>query len=164
MLACAPDHATHNVSARDKAFTARLECSRTSTLRDASGRMPIRRAATFGTITVAHDRPSAAIAREIERILPNARESLSRLNARKRDEVALHARRQHAFEAILRLVPSTDRCPAYSGEAPRPFLGPTVSLDLRIDDIDSVTTTQWYGLDLNTVLRLIETVLGGGPP
>lgn len=36
----------------------------------------------IGTITVAHDRPSAAIAREIERrILPSARESLSRLNA-----------------------------------------------------------------------------------
>lgn len=112
------------------------------------------------SITVAFGRPAPTIAREIERrLLPSVRESLKRLNARKRDDGALHERRRQAVEAIVQLVPSAYRCPAYSAEAPRLFLGPTVYLDLRIDDSDKITIAQWSGLNLDTVLRLIATAL-----
>lgn len=36
------------------------------------------------------------------------------------------------------------------------MLGPDASLDLRIDDRDSITITRWSGLDLESALRILS--------
>lgn len=107
-------------------------------------------------ITLGRARPPIAIAREIERrLLPSTRESRDRLRTRRQERGALDARRREAVEAIARLCPSAHRCDPHNHDAPRLVLGPTASLDLRIDDDDSITITRWSGLDLHAVLRLI---------
>lgn len=108
------------------------------------------------SITVGRGRPAAAIAREIERrLLPSTIESRDRLRTRRDERCALDRRRQEVVEAILRRWPDTHRCEPHNHEAPRLLIGPDTSLDLRVDDRDSITITRWSGLDLEVALRVI---------
>jgi hypothetical protein len=104
------------------------------------------------SITVGRGRAAVVIAREIERrLLPSTIESRNRLRARREERYALDARRREAVEAILRRWPATHRCEPHSHEAPRLLIGPDASLDLRIDDRDSITITRWSGLSLEPI-------------
>lgn len=108
------------------------------------------------SITVGRGRPAVAIAKEIERrLLPSTIESRNRLRARREERGALDARRREAVEAILRRWPGAHLCEPHNHEAPRLMLGPDASLDLRIDDRDSITITRWSGLDLDSALRVL---------
>lgn len=108
------------------------------------------------SITVGRGRAAVAIAREIERrLLPSTIESRNRLRARREERCALDARRREAVEAILQRWPTAHRCEPRNHEAPRLMLGPDASLDLRIDDRDSITITRWSGLDLESALRIL---------
>lgn len=110
------------------------------------------------SITVGRGRAAVAIAREIERrLLPSTIESRNRLRARREERGALDARRREAVDAILRRWPSAHRCEPRNDEAPRLMLGPDASLDLRIDDRDSITITRWSGLSLDAILRVIAS-------
>jgi len=107
-------------------------------------------------ITAGRARTPSAIAREIERrLLPSTRESRDRLHLRRQERSALDARQREAVDAIVRLCPAVHRCDPHSHDAPRLVLGPSASLDLRIDDRDSITITRWSGVDLDTLLRVI---------
>lgn len=109
------------------------------------------------SITVGRGRTAAAIAREIRRrLLPSTIESRDRLRARREERCALDSRRREAVEAILQRWPTAYRCEPRNHESPRLLLGPDASLDLRVDDRDSITITRWSGLDLKTALRIID--------
>lgn len=111
-------------------------------------------------ITVARARPGCAIAREIQRRLrPSVRESLARMEACRQERSALFTRQRHALETIRSLCSSAHQCDPQTFGAPRLDLdlGRT-SLDVRIDDSDSITITRWSGLNLETILRLVEVV------
>lgn len=115
------------------------------------------------SITVGRGRPAAAIAREIQRrLLPSTTESRDRLRARREERGALDARRREAVDAILQRWPTAHRCEPHNHEAPRLMLGPDASLDLRIDDRDSITITRWSGLDLDSALRVISAAIRAG--
>jgi hypothetical protein len=77
-----------------------------------------------------------------------------------RNGCALDARRREAVDAILRRWPETHRFEPHSHEAPRLLIGPDASLDLRIDDRDSITITRWSGLSLDVVMRVLVAAFG----
>lgn len=112
------------------------------------------------SISVAADRPATTVAKEItRRLLPGLRDALTRLNARRFEQVELLARRQRAVEAILRVVPSAHQRNTPADHAPHLFIGSPLALDVLIDDADQITITRWSGLDIDTTVRLLAAAL-----
>lgn len=112
------------------------------------------------SISVAADRPAATIAREIaRRLLPDVRDALTRLNARRLKHIELASRRQRAVDAILRVVPSAHQRHTSADRAPHLFIGAPLALDVLIDDADCITITHWSRLDVDTTLRLLAIAL-----